>query len=156
MISAQDGTSKTVGWTEKYGACHGYYASPTNPSSPNPTPGSAGGSLCQWWAHQGVQWSPSVAANWVALNKKDAYTGPWQSQVFQNQPVWNGTDPYQAQGGSKEFCIQGLAQSPHPGAILCGFLDGTVRPVAITVKPETWWAMMTPDGNESTNEVGNY
>jgi len=147
QISGQDGTSKTVGWTEKYGACHGYYAAPTNPSSPAPNPGSVGGALCQWWAHSGIQWSPSVSANWVALNGKDAYTGPWQSAMFQVQPVWNGTDPL------KEYCIQGLAQSPHPGSILVGWMDGTVRPVAQTVKPATWWAMQTPDGGEAIQEI---
>jgi hypothetical protein len=42
----------------------------------------------------------------------------------------------------------GLAQSPHPNAILCSFFDGTVRPIAQAVKPAIWWALMTPDGGE--------
>jgi prepilin-type N-terminal cleavage/methylation domain-containing protein len=147
MISAGDGTSKTIAWTEKYGACHGYYANPTNPSSPGPTPGSAGGALCQWWAHSGVQWSPSVAANWAALSGNDVWTGPWVCALFQVQPIWNGTDP------TKEFCIQGLAQTGHPGAILCGFFDGTVKPVNQSVKPATWWALMTPDGHDFVDQL---
>jgi prepilin-type N-terminal cleavage/methylation domain-containing protein len=149
QIASADGTSKTIGWTEKYGACHGYYSNPTNPSSPGPMPSSYGGSLCQWWAHQGIQWSPSVAANWNGQNGFDAFTGPWESAKFQVQPIWNGNDPYRTTGDWKEFCIMGLPQTGHTQAILAGFLDGTVRPVNQTVRPATWWAMLTPDAADT-------
>jgi hypothetical protein len=45
-------------------------------------------------------------------------------------------------------CDAGLAQSPHPGAINVGIGDGSVRFVAGTISPLTWWAACTPAGNE--------
>ena len=143
LSSIPDGTSKTVCFAEKYGTCHGYYANPTNQANPGPTPGSSGGSLVAWWMHQGVQWSTSVAANWQGTNGTDVWTGPGVQAMFQVQPIWNGMGV-----NNQPFCIQGLAQSPHPNAILCSFFDGTVRPIAQAVKPAIWWALMTPDGGE--------
>jgi len=139
-----DGTSKTIAFAEKYGTCNGYYASPSNQASPGPTPGSTGGSLNQWWMHQGVQWSTSIAACWAGPNGTDAWTGPVQSAKFQVLPVWNGT----TNAANIPFCIMGLAQSPHPTIIQAGFFDGTVRPINQTVLPTVWWALMTPNGQE--------
>jgi len=159
MIAGADGTSKTIAFTEKYGACNGYYANPMTQPTPGqtpmvsgPTPGSVGGSLAQWWMHSGVQWSPSISANWGtsgytagAINGKDAYTGPHASAMFQIQPIWNGMGPF----NTKEFCIMGLAQSPHPQGIQASMCDGTVRSIASAVRPEVWWALLTPDGREN-------
>jgi len=145
-----DGTSKTIAFAEKYGACNGYYASPTNQSNPQPTPGSSGGSLNQWWMHSGIQWSTSVAADWSGPNGLDAWTGPVACAKFQVLPVWNGTSntANTASGIPASFCIMGLAQSSHPTVIQVSFFDGTVRPINMTVTPAVWWYLMTPNGNE--------
>ena len=51
-------------------------------------------------------------------------------------PVHRGDDPR-------------LAQTPHPGGILVGLADGSVRGVAASVAGATWWAACTPAGGEA-------
>jgi prepilin-type N-terminal cleavage/methylation domain-containing protein len=149
----KDGTSKTICFTEKYGACNGYFGNPANQANPQPTPNGSGGSLVQWWAHSGAVWSPSVAANWNALSGFDAYTGPQLFAKFQTQPIWNGTTPWVAGMGLPTYCIYGMAQTPHPQAIQTSFCDGTVRGIQQTVTAQVWWALMTPDQGETISTV---
>jgi prepilin-type N-terminal cleavage/methylation domain-containing protein len=164
-----DGTSKTVCFAEKYGTCNGYYAAPANQANPQPTPGSQGGSLLQWWANQSVQWSPSFSVDWQGTgqfpNGTDAWTGPVQSAMFQVTPVWDGAAGTQASGqlgagltNNQPFCIQGLPSSPHPLVIQVSFCDGTVHQISQTVTPPIWWAILTPNGQErlSTNDIPGY
>jgi prepilin-type N-terminal cleavage/methylation domain-containing protein len=150
-----DGTSKTVAFAEKYGACNGYFAAPAVWSNPQPTSpfpaASIGGSLNQWWMHQGVEWATAVAADWNGPNGYDAWTGPWPSAKFQVLPVWNGHNPVPTGGNfyvAPSFCVMGLAQSSHPVVIQVSFFDGTVRQINQTVTPGIWWYLMTPAGGE--------
>jgi len=56
---------------------------------------------------------------------------------------------FQAQPrGSPANCDGGLASSPHSGGINAGLGDGSVRFVSNSVSPATWWAALTPAGNE--------
>jgi hypothetical protein len=63
-------------------------------------------------------------------------TGP--ASLFQPQP-----NPWQT------ACDPKLAQTPHPGGMLVGLGDGSVRAVAPTVSGTTWWAACTPAGGET-------
>jgi prepilin-type processing-associated H-X9-DG protein len=45
-------------------------------------------------------------------------------------------------------CDPTLPQSPHPGGINVGLGDGSVRFVADTISPQTWWYAITPNGGE--------
>jgi hypothetical protein len=148
-----DGTSKTVMFAEKYSACNGYYANAASQDDPRPTPGSSGGSLNQWWADLGSQWSPSIAVNWAGPNGTDAYTGPVPSAMFQVLPEWNA-----AGDATMPFCVQGLAQSPHAHVIHVSFCDGTVHRLSETISPAIWWAILTPNGRErfSTNDIPGF
>jgi type II secretory pathway pseudopilin PulG len=49
---------------------------------------------------------------------------------------------------SQKDCDPALPQTPHPSGISVGIADGSVRTVAPTVSPQTWWAATTPDGGE--------
>jgi prepilin-type N-terminal cleavage/methylation domain-containing protein len=62
-------------------------------------------------------------------------TGP--ASHFQVQP-----DPWDS------ACDYKLAQTPHPGGILVGLGDGSVRAIAPSISGATWWAACTPAGGE--------
>jgi prepilin-type N-terminal cleavage/methylation domain-containing protein len=46
-------------------------------------------------------------------------------------------------------CMSVLAQTPHPGGMLAALADGSVRTLAPTMQPTTYWAAVTPAGNET-------
>jgi type II secretory pathway pseudopilin PulG len=63
------------------------------------------------------------------------------------RPYWNGlgVPPIQpATGGCDSF----IPQTPHPGGMLIGMGDGSVRTARAGIAPEVFWAMVTPDGGE--------
>jgi hypothetical protein len=45
-------------------------------------------------------------------------------------------------------CDPRLAQTPHPGGMLIGLGDSSVRSVAANIAGATWWAACTPAGGE--------
>ena len=47
-----------------------------------------------------------------------------------------------------EDCDYTLPQTPHLSGMLLGFGDGSVRSVAPAVRPEVFWALVTPAGGE--------
>ncbi len=49
-------------------------------------------------------------------------------------------------------CNPALPQSPHPGGIQASLGDGSVRFVADTISPQTWWHACTPAGGEPLGE----
>jgi hypothetical protein len=49
---------------------------------------------------------------------------------------------------SQKTCDSTLAQSPHPGVINVGMADASIRAVAATVSPQTWWAACTPNDGD--------
>jgi type II secretory pathway pseudopilin PulG len=49
---------------------------------------------------------------------------------------------------SQTECDPALPQSIHRGGIMAGLCDGSVRTIALTISPQTWWFATTPDGGE--------
>lgn len=45
-------------------------------------------------------------------------------------------------------CRRDLPQTPHPGGILVGLGDGSVRTARVGIAPEVFWALVTPAGQE--------
>jgi prepilin-type N-terminal cleavage/methylation domain-containing protein len=45
-------------------------------------------------------------------------------------------------------CVPGMAQTPHPGGMLVGMMDGSVRQLSPGISPATYWGAVTPDGHE--------
>jgi hypothetical protein len=52
--------------------------------------------------------------------------------LFQDQPAQKDCDPMRA-------------QAIHPGGIIVGLGDGSVRSVAVSICPDTWWKAIAPD-----------
>jgi type II secretory pathway pseudopilin PulG len=80
-----------------------------------------GGDLCAWGYDGGTAWAPAFA--YLSKGK------------FQTLPA-------------AAACDSSLAQGLHPGGILAGLGDGSVRFVASAISPETWWSACTPAGGE--------
>jgi len=53
---------------------------------------------------------------------------------------------------SETVCDPALAQTPHPGGMLVGLADGSVRSLSPGMSGATWWAACTPDGDEVMDE----
>lgn len=41
-----------------------------------------------------------------------------------------------------------VPQTPHAGGMLCAMMDGSVRTVSPSIRPETFWGAVTPDAGE--------
>ncbi len=119
--SFPDGTSSTIMFAERYGTC-GYYM---NNSSSYP-PGS-GGNVWNWWSTDSPQ--AAFGAGPVFM------VGP--ASKFQTQPT-----PYQT------ACNPLVASTPHTGGMVTALSDGSVRSLSPGLSGNTWWAAVTPDGND--------
>jgi prepilin-type N-terminal cleavage/methylation domain-containing protein len=117
--SFPDGTSNTIVLAEKVGQC----------DSTGPYPGQPdGGNMWSRWDYLDY-WQPTFAA---------FITGP--GSFFQIQPT-----PY-THGGP---CNPRLAQTPHVGSMNVTMADGGVRVVSGMTSATTWWALCTPDSNDT-------
>ncbi len=80
-------------------------------------------------------WGPVISSDDVGDP-----VGP-NAPIFQSQPTV-------AASSSQANCNGGIASSPHSGGINVALADGSVRFVSPSVSSPTWWAAMTPAGNE--------
>jgi prepilin-type N-terminal cleavage/methylation domain-containing protein len=113
-----DGTSNTVVFAERYRAC----------TSSGDLNGSDTVGLL--WCDSNLWWRPSFCVN--TYSQVPAGPGYPACATFQVQPNYlRGCDPTRA-------------QTPHPGGMLVGLGDGSVRSVAASVSPATWAAACDP------------
>jgi prepilin-type N-terminal cleavage/methylation domain-containing protein len=121
MASIQDGLSNTIFMSEKRALCN----------RPTFTGASAGGPYYNIWAYGRTAWK-----EW---NPVFAYqiTGP--ASKFQVNPTFEG---------SGATCDPRLASAPRSSGVLVALGDGSVRFLASSVAPDTWWAACTPDKGE--------
>jgi prepilin-type N-terminal cleavage/methylation domain-containing protein len=141
-----DGTSNTIVFAEKYARCDGVH--------------SPGGN---WWMRGVLHGGKAISAN------EDSYPGDRLSSVFGGGLGLDGTTwltgpasifqvqpalPTQsaANGGT---CDNRVASSPHTAGINVGLGDGSVRFVAGSINPNTWWQALTPAGGEVLNSDWN-
>lgn len=61
--------------------------------------------------------------------------GPGSTAIFQVAPGTAACDP-------------ALPQTPHSGGMLAALMDGSVRQVAPSISPATFWGAVTPNGKE--------
>jgi prepilin-type N-terminal cleavage/methylation domain-containing protein len=143
-----DGTSNTIVFAEKYARCDGV--------------NSPGGN---WWmrgilhgaktldtstpedSYPGDRLS-SVFGGGLGLDGTLFLTGP--ASMFQVQPA--RPDQRAANGGT---CDNRIASSPHTAGMNVGLGDGSVRFVAGSINPNTWWQALTPAGGEVLNSDWN-
>jgi prepilin-type N-terminal cleavage/methylation domain-containing protein/prepilin-type processing-associated H-X9-DG protein len=140
QATIQDGTSNTIFFAEKYGRCEGT--------------GSPGGN---WWM-RGVYHGQQLF-NGGNPSAQDSYPGDRLSSVFAGGVGHDGVVflsgtasiftsqpfPFLTNPGP---CDRRRASGPHTGGIQVAMGDGSVRMVAASINPATWWAACTPAGNE--------
>jgi prepilin-type N-terminal cleavage/methylation domain-containing protein/prepilin-type processing-associated H-X9-DG protein len=141
--SFPDGTSNTIGYTEKLSRCEGL-------GSPRGT----------WWmrgVYHGQQLfnggNPSAGDSFPGDRLSAVVSGGrgidgvlWltgTAAMFQATPALPLNNS--AHGGKCDFRV---ASSPHPGGINVAMIDGSVRFVSSSIDPAHWWAAMTPAGGE--------
>ena len=133
-----DGTSNTILHAEKYARCSdttmmpalgdggtawAYCASPVFGSLPPPMnlPSKA--------------FQPGFALPALASRGAPNAIGPGSRFQVRPTPFLGNCDPTRA-------------STSHPGGILVGLVDGSVRTLSPSMSGATWWAALTPSGNE--------
>jgi prepilin-type N-terminal cleavage/methylation domain-containing protein len=128
-VSFPDGLTNTIFFTEKYAVC-----------SPD---GNANNGGTQWAARYEAQTCPYIG--YEAPNPGLAFgtnqpgqQGPVHGAAgyFQIQP-----SPFLGPGG----CKPGVASTGHPGGIMAGMGDGSVRICSQGMNPSTWWQAIVPN-----------
>jgi prepilin-type N-terminal cleavage/methylation domain-containing protein len=133
-----DGASNTVLFAEKFARCT---------STTLPTPFQDGGCAWAYGAAPIFPWlpppmtptrfgfGPSFAVRaFAAMGAPDAVG---EGSKFRVQPV-----PFLGN------CDPTRASTAHPGGMLVGLADGSVRTLAPAMSGKTWWAAVTPEGGE--------
>ncbi len=150
-----DGTSNTVVFADKLAYCPGtkrnagQFFAGINASHPH------GGT---WWM-RGIYHSDSLVNGVPSGGSADSFPGDRLSAVFGGGLGADGTHWYtganaifqvQPTAATKQSgaCDRGVASSFHSGGVNVGLGDGSVRFVAASISPATWWAALTPAGGE--------
>ncbi len=120
--SFPDGTSTTIAFAERYRGC-------TSGGDINgPT------AFANLWADSNFWWRPAFCIN--TTNQTPTGPGYAPCAMFQVRP------------NPLTECNSARSQTPHPGGIVVGLADGSVRTVAAGVTPETWAKACDPrDGS---------
>jgi prepilin-type N-terminal cleavage/methylation domain-containing protein len=121
LTGIKDGSSNTVFFAERYSKCG---TCPTGDAVP------AGGCMSPLWADANGGWRPDIC------NTATIGGAAPNCPLFQSDVPWSNG------------CIFTRAQTVHPGGIMVGMGDGTVRMVSSGVSALTWAMACDPqDGN---------
>jgi len=110
LTSVKDGTSNTVFFAERYSKCG---TCPTGDAIP------AGGCLSPLYADANGSWRPDICSTATIGSTPNC-------PLFQSDVPWSNG------------CVPTRTQSVHPGGILVGMGDGTVRMVSTGCSALTW------------------
>jgi len=151
-----DGTSNTVLFAERYQVC--------TPNANVPAPFNNTTAVMNLWG-LGIYdpEMPSVLALGPDANHDSKKVAP-----FANLPkTWNNAQvelrlghlknttkvtrpyPFQVAPRGAIACDPAVAQTPHVGGMIAGLGDGSVRVIAPTISQWTYYAAMTPNGQET-------
>jgi prepilin-type N-terminal cleavage/methylation domain-containing protein len=149
-----DGTSNTVMYAEKLAYCPGTIANESSATFTGRNGNNQHGGT--WWM-RGIYRAGTVTGT-TPPTSTDSYPGDRLSAVFGGG---RGTDTNWYVGAESMFrsgipspnttagrCDRGRASSAHTGIICVGMGDGSVRTLAQSMDPLTWWATLTPSGGE--------
>jgi prepilin-type N-terminal cleavage/methylation domain-containing protein len=138
MLDITDGTSNTILHAEKYARCSNTYMPPAFQD---------GGTAWAYSTALVYPWQPPpmnlpakafqpgfAIAALAALGAPNAIRAGSKFQV-QPTPFLSNCDPTRA-------------ATAHPGGILVGLADGSVRALAPSISGATWWAAVTPSDGE--------
>ena len=144
MADITDGLSNTILHAEKYARCSNTFMVPAFQD---------GGTAWAYCAAPAFPWQPPpmnlppkafapgfCIPAFVARGAPDAI-GP--KSKFQVQPREGSCDPTRA-------------ATAHPGGILVGLADGSVRTLSPGMSRTIWWAALTPRGGEVLGSNGNW
>jgi prepilin-type N-terminal cleavage/methylation domain-containing protein len=133
-----DGLSNTILHAEKYARCTNTSMVPAFRD---------GGSAWAYCTTPAFPWQPPpmdlpikpfspgfCILAFVALGAPDAI-GPRSKFQVQPTPFLGNCDPTRA-------------STAHPGGMVTGLVDGSVRTLSPSMNPNTWWAAITPSGGE--------
>ncbi len=116
-----DGTSNSIFFTEKYAQC-----------------GPLGG---DFWSDDGT-----VSQYMAWYNPPGANFPPWYLNADSWSPIIGFFYPSTFQVlPTQQTCNYQLPQTPHTGVILAALGDGSVRSVAQSISPTTWWLALVPN-----------
>lgn len=132
-----DGLSQTVWFAERYSRCFSTPMLYPDPGRYDRATFADGGPILGGWNPGGVypitSGSPPVSVPSV----------PGVTFQVAPRPV---TDPRATPRPGD--CDPRVPQTPHPGGMLVGMGDGSVRTAARAIRPEVFWALVTPAGGE--------
>jgi hypothetical protein len=138
ITDVTDGASNTILHAEKYARCSNTYMAPafrdggtawaycTSPSF---------GWLPPPMTLPGKAFQPGFAVPALAGRGAPDAIGPGSKFQVRPTPFLGHCDPTRA-------------STAHPGGILVGLADGSVRTLATSMSGDTWWAAVTPRGGE--------
>ena len=138
MLAITDGTSNTILHAEKYARCSNTFMPPA--FQDGGTAWAFSSSLLFPWQPPplhppGKPFFPGFAI--AALASRGAPDAIGAGSKFQVQPT-----PFRGN------CDPTRAATAHPGGMVAGLADGSVRMVAPGLSGTTWWAAVTPSGGE--------
>jgi len=125
----QDGTSNTLAFAEHYSSCRnleigtGFSYMETDP---NPV------------VHPAT-FADKESGDVYPMTTGAATVGSLPGKTFQAAPPLNQCDPT-------------VTQTPHAGGMLVALADGSLRILAPSIKPEVYWAAVTPAGGETLDD----
>ena len=141
--SFADGTSSTILYGEKYGACGGT----GQPGTPLGTP--ANSPAFTLWAAGYWQFYMAMFG-YGSADGKNPYCQENQDAPFTVATRCGevgSTSKFQLMPSSDE-CDFARAQTPHPGGMNVCMADGSVHVISANINPKIWWALCTPNGAE--------
>jgi prepilin-type N-terminal cleavage/methylation domain-containing protein len=161
LLTTQGNTSRNITWQGWAPGCYAYNIRVFDQlHGANDDPNKATGTQ-RWYGNTRITDITDGTSNTITFAEKYAVCGSggslwahdWWSgamPVF-NLWTWGPSSKFQVQPTpytSDAACDSTRPQSAHPGGIMVGLCDGSVRFLSNGVSPATWWAACTPAGGE--------
>ena len=137
MLDITDGTSNTILHAEKYAHCTNTYMPPAFQN---------GGTAWAYCTGLVFPWQPPP----MNLPPRGAFQPGFAIAALANLGAPNAIragSKFQVQP-RKGDCDPTRASTAHPGGVVVGLADGSVRTLAPSISGTTWWAAVTPSGGE--------